>query len=65
MCPNCGHKTDLVSNSFYRKKYCLGCDTYRHRDIMAGHNIAHIVMSQVQGHGRPEYLPVYKENSIE
>ena len=58
MCPNCGHKADLVANSYYRKKHCTNpaCDTYRHRDIMAGHNIAHILKSQVQGNGRPDYL---------
>ena len=45
-CPTCGGHVTKVPNTRDRKLYCSGCGIYRHRDIMAGHNIANILKSQ-------------------
>jgi hypothetical protein len=55
-CPICKSTTRYVGSSRIRIKHCEVCDTYHHRDEMAGHNIANILEEYALNGRRPEYL---------
>ncbi len=55
-CPRCQTLTQLVPNTRKRIKRCRACNTYFHRDEMAGHNMAVVLESNVHSGQRPDYL---------
>ncbi len=62
-CPRCGSPTTLIRNSRHRGKRCSNahlCNTYFHRDEMAGHNIANVLESFVRFGHRSVYLSTYR-----
>jgi hypothetical protein len=60
-CPRCGSTATLVGKTRYRVKHCSNwhCNTYFHRDEMAGHNIANTLEFYAHHGRRPDYLPIY------
>ncbi|KAG0263678.1 hypothetical protein DFQ27_001635 [Actinomortierella ambigua] len=45
-----------------RRLYCSKCGKYRHRDVLAGHNICNILKSTVEQQERPLYLQPMNED---
>jgi len=45
-----------------RRLYCPECRKYRHRDVLAGHNICNILKSFVEQQERPLYLQPVDED---
>ncbi|KAG0012541.1 hypothetical protein BGZ80_011672, partial [Entomortierella chlamydospora] len=61
-CPMC-HKFVCQTESI-RRLYCPNCRKYRHRDVLAGHNMCNILRAFVERQERPDYLqPVDKDGN--
>ncbi|KAF9160238.1 hypothetical protein DFQ26_005748 [Actinomortierella ambigua] len=59
-CPTC-HDFVCETKSL-RRHYCSKCGKYRHRDVLAGHNICNILKSTVEQQERPLYLQPMNED---
>ncbi|KAF9212845.1 hypothetical protein BGZ59_006252, partial [Podila verticillata] len=52
-CPMC---LEFVYQMDIRRLYCKSCESFTHRDVMAGHNICNIMQGHLLEQKRPDYL---------
>jgi hypothetical protein len=56
MFPELGERVIEAGNDKIRIKYCPSIKVHIHRDIMAAENMADILVYEINGLSRPEYL---------
>jgi hypothetical protein len=59
--PGLGERVIEAGNDKIRIKYCPSIKVHLHRDIMAAENTADILVYEINGLSRPEYLQLAKK----